>query len=89
METSFAVRVHVDNTVNAVNGSTGREIWALDVLHVLLNRNLRHGEISVALCEDSRHVQVNRTSNLGEVMRRDSCCHTNRNTVASIEKKVR
>ena len=40
MESAFACGIHVNDTINAVNGCTRWEIWTFDMFHVFLDGNI-------------------------------------------------
>ena len=89
METAFAAGVHIVNSIDSMDGCTGREIRPLDMLHVFVYRDLRHAEICVSFLDNPLDVEMNCPGNLCEVMRWNSSCHTYGNTVASVEQKIR
>ena len=62
--------VHVDDTVDAVNGCTGGEVGALHVLHVFFYRDVRLAIFT--RFEDGVNVKVDRSSNLCQVVRRNA-----------------
>ena len=82
----FSGGVHVGDAVNAVNGCTGWEIRALDVLHVFFYRN--RGLVVRAGFQDGVDVKIHRTGHLRQVVGWNSGGHTDRNTVTSIEQKI-
>ena len=68
-----------------VSGRACWEIWALDVLHVILDGYARHFRIFDTLFKYCSNMQSDCSSNFIDVVRRDSCCHPDSNTVASIQ----
>ena len=86
VESSFARSVHVDDTVNAVDGGTGGEVRTFYVLHVFVYRNIGHA--FGAGFKDGIDVKVDRTSHLCQVVGWNTRGHTDRNTVAAVEQQV-
>ena len=88
MEASFTCTVHINDTVDAVNFRSCREVGSFDVLHVLFKRHTWHSRTFFSLLKDALNVKADCPRNFREVVRRDTSCHTNRNTIRTVEKKV-
>ena len=87
VEAPFPCGVHIDDAIDAMNGSAGWEIWTFYVLHVFVYRDSR---FSFGPCfKNGINVKVHRTSDLSQVVRRYASGHTDRNTVAAVEQQIR
>ena len=63
MEPTFAGGVHVDDSIDTVDGSTGWEIGAFDMLHVFFYRDIRF-PINPGF-QNGIHVQIHSTRHFG------------------------
>ena len=86
VEAAFPCGVHVGDAVNPVDGRPGGKVRAFDVLHVFFYRD---GWLLVGPAfENGVNVKVHCPGYFREVVGWDSCGHTDRNTVASVEEQI-
>ncbi len=87
LEAAVPGSVHVQYAVDAVDGGPGREVRALEVLHVLRSVDLRWVvEAYLAILLDySLYVELDCGGNLVQVVRRDLCSHPDGDPVAAIQ----
>ena len=86
VETTFSGRIHIGDTVDAVDACAGRKIRTFYVFHVFFYRDV--GASFRTGFEDAVNVQVHGTCHLGQVVRRDASGHSNRNTVAAVQQQI-
>ena len=88
MESAFSCCVHVNDAINSVNGCTRWKIWTFDMFHVFLDGNIWPSRIFFTLFKYTLYVKFYCTCNFSQVVWRNSCRHTNSNTIRSIEEKI-
>ena len=86
VETALAGGVHVDDTVDAMDGCSSGEVRTLYVLHVFFYRDIWFAILSCF--KNGIDVEVDRSSNFCQVVRWNSGGHTNCNSVAAVQQKI-
>ena len=88
MEPSLARRVHVDDTINSMDGCASRKVRTFHMLHVLFNWYIGNFRGIFRLLKDSIDMQFNRPRNLCKVVRRYSCSHPDCYAVTTIQQQI-